>query len=356
MESTRWTVIVLAVIALTATGMFGWMLIRGISRTLEQAVVAAEAVAGGDLAHTVDVSGRDEISRVLKALALMQGNLSQIVSRVRQGSESVSPASAEIAQGNQDLSQRTESQASALEQTAASMEQLSSTVRQNADNAQQANQLSQSASTIAVQGAEVVAQVVRTMQGISDSSRRIADIINVIDGIAFQTNILALNAAVEAARAGEQGRGFAVVATEVRNLASRSAEAAKQIKSLINDSVDRVEQGSTQVDRAGQTMNEVVNSVRRVTDIMGEISAASVEQSAGVAQVGEAVSQMGQVTQQNAALVEQMAAAASSLQGQASDLVQAVSVFKVASGRESFALSHTPDAPRLSEAKMLRIA
>jgi methyl-accepting chemotaxis protein len=244
----------------------------------------------------------------------------------------VASASAQIASGNHDLSSRTESQASALEQTAASMEQLSATVKQNADSARQANQLALSASGTAVQGGEVVARVVETMKGINDSSRKIADIIGVIDGIAFQTNILALNAAVEAARAGEQGRGFAVVASEVRSLAGRSAEAAQEIKMLINASVERVEQGTLQVDQAGTTMAEVVTGIKRVTDLMGEISAASNEQSQGVAQVGEAVMQMDQVTQQNAALVEEMAAAASSLKSQAQELVETVAVFKLSTG------------------------
>ena len=240
-------------------------------------------------------------------------------------------ASAEIAEGNNDLSARTEQQASALEETAASMEQLGATVKQNADSASQANQLAMSASTVAVKGGEVVSQVVQTMKGINDSSRKISDIIQVIDGIAFQTNILALNAAVEAARAGEQGRGFAVVASEVRSLAGRSAEAAKEIKSLINASVERVEQGTTLVDEAGVTMTEVVDSIRRVTDIMGEISSASKEQALGVAQVGEAVTQMDQTTQQNAALVEEMAAA-SSLKSQAQELVATVGAFKLPQG------------------------
>ncbi len=255
------------------------------------------------------------------------------VAAVRSTSGSIDLACAEIASGNQDLSARTESQASALQQTAASMEQLSSTVRQNADNARQANELAQNASGVAAQGGEVVSKVVDTMKGINESARRIHDIISVIDGIAFQTNILALNAAVEAARAGEQGRGFAVVAGEVRSLAGRSAEAAKEIKQLITDSVGRVEQGSALVDQAGHTMQDVVASIRRVTDIMGEISAASAEQSQGVSQVGEAVTQMDHATQQNAALVEEMAAAATSLKGQAQELVQAVSVFKLAAGQ-----------------------
>ena len=259
----------------------------------------------------------------------MNDKLANIVGGVRANAEGVATASAQIAQGNQDLSQRTEEQASALEETAASMEQLSSTVKQNADNAKQANQLAIGASTVAVKGGEVVGEVVTTMKGINDSCKKIADIISVIDGIAFQTNILALNAAVEAARAGEQGRGFAVVATEVRNLAGRSAEAAKEIKSLITASVERVEQGTALVDQAGVTMTEVVNAIKRVTDIMGEISAASAEQSAGVSQVGEAVGQMDQVTQQNAALVEESAAAAESLKGQAHAMVQAVAFFKL---------------------------
>jgi len=314
---------------------FGLALIRGISRSLAQAMAAANAVAEGDLSHPIQVQGKDEVAQLLASLSGMQDSLAKVVATVRSGSESVSTASAEIASGNHDLSARTEQQASALEETAASMEELSSTVKQNADNARQANQLAQSASTVAVKGGEVVAQVVDTMKGINDSSRKISDIISVIDGIAFQTNILALNAAVEAARAGEQGRGFAVVASEVRSLAGRSADAAKEIKSLINDSVQRVEQGTALVDQAGVTMTEVVSSIRRVTDLMGEISAASHEQSQGVSQVGEAVVQMDQVTQQNAALVEEMAAAASSLKSQAQDLVATVAVFKLAQDRGS---------------------
>jgi methyl-accepting chemotaxis protein len=302
---------------------------RSITRPINQAVKVAETVAAGDLATTIEIASTDETGQLLKALSDMQASLAKVVSTVREGSESVATASAQIAQGNNDLSQRTEEQASALEETAASMEQLGSTVKQNADNARQANQLAQSASTVAVKGGEVVAQVVDTMKGINESSKKISDIISVIDGIAFQTNILALNAAVEAARAGEQGRGFAVVASEVRSLAGRSADAAKEIKTLINASVERVEQGTVLVDQAGATMTEVVGSIRRVTDIMGEISAASNEQSQGVAQIGEAVQQMDQVTQQNAALVEEMAAAASSLKSQAQDLVGTVAVFKL---------------------------
>ncbi|MDB5850102.1 MAG: hypothetical protein JWP29_3854 [Rhodoferax sp.] len=287
-----------------------------------------ENIASGDLSAEVATAPGDQ-SSMLFAMRGMRDNLVRIVAGVRSNADGVSTASTEIAQGNHDLSGRTEQQASALQQTAASMEQLSTTVSQNADNARQANQLAMSASTVATQGGAVVAEVVETMKGINDSSRRISDIIGVIDGIAFQTNILALNAAVEAARAGEQGRGFAVVASEVRSLAQRSADAAKEIKTLISASVARVEQGSALVDKAGVTMTEVVQSIRRVTDIMGEISAASSEQSQGVKQVGEAVTQMDQATQQNAALVEQSAAAASSLSTQATELVRAVSVFRL---------------------------
>lgn len=300
-----------------------------IVRPLNDAAQVAQSIAGGDLSNTIATGGADEVGVMLTSLHAMQSNLAQLVANVRQGSEGVATASSEIAQGNNDLSSRTEQQASALEQTAASMEELGTTVQQNADSARQANQLAQSASTVAIQGGKVVGQVVETMKDINDSSRKISDIISVIDGIAFQTNILALNAAVEAARAGEQGRGFAVVASEVRSLAGRSAEAAKEIKSLIGASVERVERGTALVDKAGETMTEVVGSIRRVTDIMGEISAASNEQASGVAQVGEAVRHMDNATQQNAALVEEMAAAASSLKGQAQELVQLVAVFKL---------------------------
>ena len=315
--------------ALVAAVLMALWIIRAITGPINQAVGIARAVADGDLSQQFEASGNSETALLLMALKDMQTSLSSVVANVRQGSEGVATASAEIASGNHDLSARTESQASALEQTAASMEQLSATVKQNADSARQANQLAASASTVAVKGGSVVAQVVDTMKGINDASRKIADIISVIDGIAFQTNILALNAAVEAARAGEQGRGFAVVASEVRSLAGRSAEAAKEIKTLINASVERVEQGTALVDQAGSTMTEVVSSIKRVTDLMGEISAASTEQSLGVSQVGEAVSQMDQVTQQNAALVEEMAAAASSLKSQAEELVGTVAVFKL---------------------------
>ena len=323
------TMLVALVVSLVVGGALIWLIPRSVIEPVKQAVALAQSIAEGDLTRRVQVQGKDEMGELLGSLDRMQTQLVQVVANVRSGSESVATASAEIAQGNHDLSARTEQQASALEETAASMEELGSTVKQNADSARAANQLALSASTVAIQGGEVVGQVVETMKGIVDSSRKIADIISVIDGIAFQTNILALNAAVEAARAGEQGRGFAVVASEVRSLAGRSAEAAKEIKTLIGDSVGRVEQGTALVDKAGTTMTEVVSSIRRVTDIMGEISAASSEQSSGVAQVGEAVTQMDQATQQNAALVEQMAAAASSLKSQAQDLVQVVAVFKL---------------------------
>ena len=292
----------------------------------------AADVAAGQLDRGVTTQRHDEVGDLLRALGAMTAQLREVVGGVRASAGTIAMASAEVAHGNSDLSQRTEQQASTLEETAASMEELGSTVRQNADNARQANQLAHGASTVATKGGAVVGQVVETMKGINDSSKKIADIIGVIDGIAFQTNILALNAAVEAARAGEQGRGFAVVAAEVRNLAGRSADAAKEIKSLIKASVERVDQGTALVDEAGATMAEIVASIRRVADIMGEISAASTEQSAGVAQVGEAVSQMDQATQQNAALVEQSAAAAESLEVQAQQLVRAVAVFKLTQG------------------------
>jgi methyl-accepting chemotaxis protein len=306
-----------------------WAMQKKIVSELVRSGNVAKAVAEGDLVVDARTDRQDEVGDLMRMLASMQVSLVNVVRSVRQASESVATNSAEIAQGNHDLSARTESQASALEQTAASMEELSSQVQHTAENSRQANKLAMQASTVAMQGGEVVGQVVETMKGINDSSRKIADIISVIDGIAFQTNILALNAAVEAARAGEQGRGFAVVASEVRSLAGRSADAAKEIKSLISASVERVEQGTALVDKAGETMTDVVSSIRRVTDIMGEISSASNEQASGVAQVGEAVAQMDQATQQNAALVEEMAAAASSLRSQAAELVQAVAVFNL---------------------------
>jgi methyl-accepting chemotaxis protein len=331
----RATLISLALMLVVCTASLAGAVLfsRTITRQLGGEPVAAadlvRSVAQGDLTVRSALKAGDRTS-LMAQLNAMQDSLVKVVSDVRGNAEGVATASTQIAQGNLDLSQRTEQQASALQQTAATMEELGTTVKQNADNAQQANQLAQAASGVAIKGGEVVGQVVQTMKGIGESSRKISDIIGTIDGIAFQTNILALNAAVEAARAGEQGRGFAVVASEVRSLAQRSAEAAKEIKSLISASTERVEQGTALVDQAGQTMGEVVASIRRVTDIMGEISAASTEQSSGVAQVGQAISQMDQVTQQNAALVEESAAAAESLKSQAGTLVQVVSVFKLA--------------------------
>jgi methyl-accepting chemotaxis protein len=320
----------LVVVLGTAGTLFGLAVARSITRSLDQAVRVARAVAQGDLTVPVGPRGRDEPGQLLDALAAMQQQLVQVVGSVRGNAESVATASAQIAQGNADLSQRTEEQASALQQTAATMDELGSTVRNNADNARQADELARNASTVARQGGTVVGDVVATMKEIDDSSRRIAEIIGTIDGIAFQTNILALNAAVEAARAGEQGRGFAVVAGEVRALAQRSAEAAREIKGLIAASVERVERGSALVGRAGSTMADVVAAIERVTAVVAEISSASGEQARGISQVGEAVGQMDRTTQQNSALVEESAAAADSLRGQAAQLVQAVAAFRLA--------------------------
>jgi methyl-accepting chemotaxis protein len=333
-ERSRAWMIGLVVAALAAGVGIGYSMSRWLTRQLGaepgEVVDIAQAVAQGDLSRPIALREGYRHS-IMAGLKAMQGSLASVVASVRSNSESVATASSQIAQGNADLSQRTEEQASALQQTAASMEQLGSTVKQNADNARQADRLAHDASNVAQRGGAVMGQVVDTMKDIDARSKRIADIIGVIDGIAFQTNILALNAAVEAARAGEQGRGFAVVAGEVRSLASRSAEAAKEIKGLIGASVERVEQGTALVDEAGRTMGEVVGAIQRVSQIVAEISAASAEQSAGVSQVGNAVSQMDQVTQQNAALVEESAAAAESLKGQAHQLVKAVSVFRVES-------------------------
>jgi methyl-accepting chemotaxis protein len=320
---------VLGLLAVLLGGAVAWVLSRSITRPLTQALAQARAVAAGDLTQHVQVSGNDETSDLLRALAEMQQQLAHLVSQVRGGVDSVSTASQEIARGNTDLSQRTEQTANSLQETASAIEQLTGTVRQTADSARTANQLASSASSVAERGGEVVAQVVSTMEEINASSKRIADIIGTIDGIAFQTNILALNAAVEAARAGEQGRGFAVVAGEVRSLAQRSAEAAREIKSLIGASVEKVDSGTRLVADAGSTMTELVASVKRVSDIIGEISAAAAEQSGGIGQVNQAVTQLDQATQQNAALVEESAAAAESLQAQAQQLAGVVASFRV---------------------------
>ena len=309
--------------------LIGYLLVRAIVGPLNKAIEAANRVASGDLTGQIEVNSTNELGRLLQALKSMNDGLLDLVGKVRNSTESISTASGEIASGNLDLSQRTEMQASSLEETASSVEELTSTVRQNADNARQANQLAVGASEVAMKGGMVVGQVVETMSSINDSSKKIVEIIAVIDGIAFQTNILALNAAVEAARAGEQGRGFAVVATEVRTLAQRSAAAAKEIKELINDSVIKVDEGTKLVDEAGSTMDEIVTAVKRVTDIMSEISAASQEQSSGIEQINQAVTQMDEATQQNAALVEEASAAAESMKEQANVLAQAVSQFKL---------------------------
>jgi len=354
-HSARISMLVFALVALGVGIGFSWLITRSITGPLNRAVQLASTVASGDLTSQVEVSGKDELAQLMQALKDMNDSLVRIVGEVRQGTDTIATASSQIAAGNQDLSSRTEQQASSLQETAASMEELTSTVQQNAENARQANQLAVSASSVAVRGGSVVAQVVDTMGAINTSSKKIVDIIGVIDGIAFQTNILALNAAVEAARAGEQGRGFAVVAAEVRSLAQRSAEAAKEIKALIDDSVQKVGEGSRQVAQAGSTMDEIVGSVQRVTDIMAEITAASQEQTSGIGQINQAITQMDQVTQQNAALVEEAAAAAQSLQEQAEGLSQVVSVFRLGgepAGRQrqqavrAGAASAPPAAPR----------
>jgi len=332
-QAGQWILGLGAVLSLGLGLLFALVATKSIAGPMSQAVGSAQAISDGDLTVSIATQGSDESAQMLQALLAMRDKLAHVVGEVRENAEGVSTASAEIAQGNHDLSARTEMQASAIQQTAASMEELGATVKQNAANAHQANQMAVAASKVAIKAGDVVNEVVETMKGINDSSKRIADIITVIDGIAFQTNILALNAAVEAARAGEQGRGFAVVASEVRSLAGRSAEAAKEIKALISTSVERVELGSSLVDRAGVTMTEVVASIQKVTHIMGEISAASSEQSSGVSQIGGAVQKMDRVTQQNSALVEEMAAAASSLRNQAQALVQVMAIFKLADRR-----------------------
>ncbi len=328
-ETSRLTAIITVALGSLVGIVMGAWLITGITRSLAKALHLAQRVAEGDLTVKVSNTSNDEVGKLLTAMGAMTEKLVGIVGQVRTGTETIATGSSQIASGNLDLSSRTEQQAASLEETASSMEELTSTVKQNADNARQANQLAVTASGVAVKGGAVVSQVVDTMGSINDSAKKIVDIIAVIDGIAFQTNILALNAAVEAARAGEQGRGFAVVATEVRSLAQRSAAAAKEIKTLIGDSVDKVDAGSKLVAEAGSTMNEIVASVRQVTDMMGEIMAASQEQSAGIEQINQAISQMDEVTQQNAALVEEAAAAAASMQEQAGHLAQTVSFFKL---------------------------
>ena len=328
LRSRNWT-FVLILIGIGVGTALGAFISRHVTAPLKRAMDGASRMSECDLSGALSASGRDETADLLRAQERMRCQLQDIVASVRNNAESVATGSIQIAQGNVDLSQRTEEQASALEQTAATMDQLSATVRNNAENARQANQLARGASDVAKQGGDMVGQVITTMKGINDSSKKIADIISVIDGIAFQTNILALNAAVEAARAGEQGRGFAVVASEVRSLAQRSADAAKEIKTLINASVERVDQGTQLVDKTGLTMGEIVGAIKRVSDIVAEISEASSEQSAGISQVGEAIMQMDRVTQQNAALVEESAAAAESLKDQAQQLVQVMSVFKL---------------------------
>jgi methyl-accepting chemotaxis protein len=343
-ESTRTMMIALAAASLALAALIAWWNTRSITRPMARALEVANTVAAGDLTSRIDVTSRDETGQLLQALKTMNESLVRTVVAVRTGTDAIGTASSEVAAGNLDLSARTEQQASALEETASSMEELTSTVKQNADNARQANVLAEAASTVAERGGRVIGDVVGTMEQINSSAGKIADIIGVIDGIAFQTNILALNAAVEAARAGEQGRGFAVVATEVRNLAQRSAAAAKEIKGLIGDSTQAVQAGSKLVGEAGATMGEIVESVRRVTDIMSEITAASAEQTAGIEQINEAVAQMDQVTQQNAALVEEAAAASASMQEQAANLTRVVSVFRV-DGAASAATVATAAAP-----------
>jgi methyl-accepting chemotaxis protein len=340
--SARWISSGLALAVMLLVAGMGLLLARRIASSLKNAIEVAHTIAGGDLSVQISATSKDEVGQLMTAMGEMSENLVRIVSEVRSGTETIGTASSEIAAGNLDLSARTEQQAGSLEETASAMEELTATVRQNSDNARQAKQMAVTASDKAVRGGEVMGDVIRTMEAIDSSSNKIADIISVIDGIAFQTNILALNAAVEAARAGEQGRGFAVVATEVRNLAHRSAAAAKEIKTLISDSVEQVEQGGKLVQQAGAAMTEVVDTVRSVTDIVSEISAASAEQSTGIDEINRAITQMDEVTQQNAALVEEAAAASQSLQEQASKLASVVGAFKLAHDQANAAQHSTP--------------
>ena len=348
----RTSMLALGIVALLLGAFVAWIITRSITHPINAAVAVAETVASGDLSSRIVVNSSDETGRLLGALKAMNDGLLDVVAQVRHGTDSIATASSEIAAGNLDLSSRTEEQASSLEETASAMEELTSTVKQNADNARQANQLAKSASEVAVRGGDIVSQVVDTMGTINQSSKKIVDIIAVIDGIAFQTNILALNAAVEAARAGEQGRGFAVVATEVRNLAHRSASAAKEIKELIAASVANVDTGSRLVNEAGQTMGDIVDSIVRVTDIMGEITSATHEQTIGIEQINMAIAQMDEVTQQNAALVEEAAAASQSMQEQAGELAHVVGFFKtgnhVASAARPTPVRATPAAPAIA--------
>jgi len=343
----------LGVVALGIAASIGWWITRSITRPVQRALEVANTVAAGDLTSHIEVTTRDEAGLLLQALKTMNESLARTVGTVRTGTDTITVAASEVAAGSQDLSSRTEQQASSLEETASSMEELTSTVKQNADNARQANVLAEAASQVAQRGGAVIEQVVGTMSEIDASAGKISDIIGVIDGIAFQTNILALNAAVEAARAGEQGRGFAVVATEVRNLAQRSAAAAKEIKALINDSTDKVESGTKLVAEAGATMQEIVDSVRRVTDIMGEISSASQEQTAGIEQINQAVVEMDHVTQQNAALVEEAAAAAEAMKEQAATLAAAMATFRIAGNEHA---ARVPEAVRAPQRALKALA
>ena len=340
LERAQWIAASLGLLSIIAVAVMGLSLAKKLVISLNEAIRVATSVASGDLTQNIDVSGSDEVAQLMGSLKEMATSLEGICTQIRQGTDAIATASAEIATGNMDLSSRTEQQAGALEETASSMEELTSTVKQNSDNARQANTLANAASTVAVEGGAVVSQVVETMAAINESSRKIVDIISVIDGIAFQTNILALNAAVEAARAGEQGRGFAVVAAEVRNLAQRSASAAKEIKTLIDNSVEKVNSGTKLVDQAGVAMTNIVSSIQKVNDVVSEISNASHEQSSGIDQINQAVIHMDESTQQNAALVEQAAAAASSLQDQATKLTHVVSIFKLNNTVISSAGSH----------------